>query len=328
MARPYVRSIKPRDAKEVFGNLSQTKHYQVSFGALPTSVEAHIYNKFSVYDANNFMSRKGGLLCSDASLPGSNLATGDVKDNFMGVPQEFAHTRLYADIDFTFYVDRDYTNLRIFEGWIDYISSGSGANELSDNYFRRMRYPETYKANTMYISKFEKDYGNRVDYLFVNAFPKLVNAIPVSYGGADILKVSVSFNYDRYIMNPDGKVKAGKQDTFKDIEERTSGDVVPIVSIPDTGSNFKPLGDFSVSYPNEKEPNPVPAGSTREVAPPTAEAARQARLAAETQGIVDSGIAPKGGYTISKPRTSKEPPTSTPKTKHFGQALHDFIFRK
>jgi len=226
VARPYVRSIKPRDAKEVFGNLSQTNHYQVSFGALPTSVEAHIYNKFSVYDANNFMSRKGGLLCSDASLPGSNLATGDVKDNFMGVPQEFAHTRLYADIDFTFYVDRDYTNLRIFEGWIDYISSGSDADELSDNYFRRMRYPETYKANTMYITKFEKDYGNRVDYLFVNAFPKLVNAIPVSYGGADILKVSVSFNYDRYIMNPEGSISKGTQDTFQDIVTRTSGDTV------------------------------------------------------------------------------------------------------
>lgn len=226
MARPYVRSIKPRDAKEVFGNLSQTNHYQVSFGALPTSVEAHIYNKFGVYNANNFMSRKGGLLCSDASLPGSNLATGDVKDNFMGVPQEFAHTRLYADIDFTFYVDRDYTNLRIFEGWIDYISSGSDADELSDNYFRRMRYPETYKANTMYITKFEKDYGNRVDYLFVNAFPKLVNAIPVSYGGADILKVSVSFNYDRYIMNPEGSISKGSQDTFEDIVTRTSGDTI------------------------------------------------------------------------------------------------------
>ena len=263
MARPYVRSIKPRDAKEVFGNLSQTNHYQVSFGALPTSVEAHIYNKFSVYDANNFMSRKGGLLCSDASLPGSNLATGDVKDNFMGVPQEFAHTRLYADIDFTFYVDRDYTNLRIFEGWIDYISSGSGADELSDNYFRRMRYPETYKANTMYITKFEKDYGNRVDYLFVNAFPKLVNAIPVSYGGADILKVSVSFNYDRYIMNPEGSISKGTQDTFQDIVTRTSGDTVVFksdsVTTPEPADR-RPAQNQGANR-TLRDAAPVPAGS-------------------------------------------------------------------
>ena len=40
----------------------------------------------------------------------------------MGISQEFAHTRLYTDFDFTFYVDNDYNNLRFFEGWIDFIS--------------------------------------------------------------------------------------------------------------------------------------------------------------------------------------------------------------
>ena len=286
MARPYVSSIQPRDAREIFANLSQTNHYQVSFGALPTSVEEHIYNKFGVFDANNFMSRKGGLLCSDASLPGSNLATGDVKDNFMGVPQEFAHTRLYADIDFTFYVDRDYTNLRVFEGWIDYISSGSGANELSDNYFRRMRYPETYKANTMYITKFEKDYGNRVDYLFVNAFPKLVNAIPVSYGGADILKVSVSFNYDRYIMNPDGKVRAGTQDMFTDVVDR----VAEALDVDSKESAEAPRQ--TETQPAPKTASAQPAGSTPAVAPVVnTPAARNLQQVAETGGGVSRDYA-------------------------------------
>ena len=124
----------------------------------------------------------------------------------------------------------DYTNLRIFEGWIDYISSGSestdGISELTDNYYRRMQYPENYKANTMYITKFEKDIdnakGRRLDYLFVNAFPKLVNAIPVQYGGADILKVGVSFNYDRYIMNPGGSVARGNSGSFTDVDRTQS----------------------------------------------------------------------------------------------------------
>ena len=48
------------------------------------------------------MQNKGNLLCSEASLPGTSLATAEVKDNFMGIPQEFAHTRLYTDIDFTY----------------------------------------------------------------------------------------------------------------------------------------------------------------------------------------------------------------------------------
>jgi len=262
VVRPYVRSIKPTDAKEIFGKLSQTNHYQVSFGSLPSSVSAHISSKFGILNPNKFMSEKGGFLCSDASLPGSSLATGEVRDNFMGIPQEFAHTRLYADVDFTFYVDLDYTNLRIFEGWIDYISSGSestdGISELTDNYYRRMQYPENYKANTMYITKFEKDIdnakGRRLDYLFVNAFPKLVNAIPVQYGGADILKVGVSFNYDRYIMNPGGSVARGNPGSFTDARNQpsaelnqnrenvdvstSSGQVTPLEVIP-----FSPVGN-------------------------------------------------------------------------------------
>ena len=144
-----------------------------------------------------------GILCFDASLPATALATAEVKDNFMGVPQEFAHSRLYTDIDFSFYVDKDYTLLRIFEGWMDYITSGAEGEvgDLQKPYYRRMRYPDTYKVSSMYISKFEKNLDRALSYQFINAFPKSITPIPVTYGSADILKVSVSFNYDRYVVN-------------------------------------------------------------------------------------------------------------------------------
>ena len=74
------------------------------------------------------------------------FATAEVKGNFMGIPQEFAHTRLYTDIDFTFYVDNDYNNLKVFEGWMDFISSGGETNENTRNYYRRFQYPDTYKV--------------------------------------------------------------------------------------------------------------------------------------------------------------------------------------
>ena len=214
MGIPRIRSIQPSKAKDLFGNLSQTNQYQVSF-TLPGAVESHAQRKFGVTGPNKFLIDAGGLLCADASLPGSNLATVQVNDNFMGISQEFVHSRVYADLNLTFYVDNDYTNLRIFEAWIDYITSGSEVSdrmsELSLNYYRRMNYPEKYKAQTMYITKFEKNIneGSRLDYLFVNAFPKVVNATPISYGGADILKVGVQFNYDRYIVNPQGSISKG-----------------------------------------------------------------------------------------------------------------------
>ena len=209
-----------KDLRELVGDLSQTNHYLVSFSTLNSTLMSYIQNRIGFQeDVRNFLSRKTGLLCAEASLPTSSMATAEVRDNFMGIPQEFAHTRLYTDIDFTFYVDSNYVNLRIFEAWMDYIAGGSALeiNELDENYYRRMNYPDNYKVQTMFISKFERDFNSQIDYQFVNAFPKLVTAIPVSYGAADLLKVTVSFTYDRYIVNPKGSIRKANSSGFSDI---------------------------------------------------------------------------------------------------------------
>ena len=198
-----VQKITMTDAKIKFGNLSLNNQYQVHFAGFNTSIINYLRNNLGILNADDFISRQMGILCFDASLPASALATAEVKDNFMGVPQEFAHSRLYTDIDFTFYIDKDYTLLTIFEGWMDYITSGAEreVDDLQKPYYRRLKYPDTYKVSSMYISKFEKNADRGITYQFINAFPKSITPIPVTYGSADLLKVSVSFNYDRYIVN-------------------------------------------------------------------------------------------------------------------------------
>jgi len=200
VAKPIVRNINMFGAKEALTPLAQSNYYQVSFSSLKPSVTNHL-TFMGIGNVRDFISRKSGILCSEASLPASAFTTGEVKGDFMGVPQEFAHTRIYTDIDFTFYIDENYTNLRIFEGWMDYISSGAGVSQGQKGFYRRVQYPDSYKCDTMYITKFEKNYRRRLDYQFINAFPKSITSIPVSYGSAEVLKVTVSFNYDRYIMN-------------------------------------------------------------------------------------------------------------------------------
>ena len=197
--KPYNLSI----AKAIIGPLAQNNHFLVTFSSLTPAVESYLTRYTRVTNIKNFLSQNLGILCSDASFPTSTLATAEVKDNFMGVPQQFAHTRFYTDIAYSFYIDEDYTLLKIFEGWMEYISSGANDNVDQDHraYYRRMKYPDSYKCNTMYINKFEKNYKRTLRYRFVNVFPKSINAIPVQYGTADILKVSVNFNYDRYIVN-------------------------------------------------------------------------------------------------------------------------------
>ena len=187
----------------MIGPLAQTNHFLVHFSTLTPQVESYLAKYAGIRNIKDFLSRRAGILCSDASLPTSTLATAEVKDNFMGVPQQFAHTRFYTDTSFSFYVDEDYTLLKIFEGWMEYISSGANnrVNQDQQAYYRRMKYPDSYKCNTMYVNKFERNFKRSLRYRFVNIFPKSINAIPVTYGPADVLKVSVNFNYDRYIVN-------------------------------------------------------------------------------------------------------------------------------
>ena len=190
-------------ANRLMGPLAQTNHFLVTLSSLTPEVETYIQNYSDASDFRRFLAERGGILCSDASLPTSSYATAEVKDNFMGIPQQFAHTRFYTDFSYSFYIDEDYTLLKIFEGWMDYISSGANQDVEQDHraFYRRFRYPDSYKCNTMYINKFEKNYKRTMRYRFVNIFPKSIDPISISYGASDILKVTVNFNYDRYIVN-------------------------------------------------------------------------------------------------------------------------------
>ena len=203
MAETTIKPFNLSVAKNIIGPLAQTNHFLVTFSSLTPAVESYLADYTGIKNIKSFLSRNVGILCSDASLPTSSLATAEVKDNFIGVPQQFAHTRFYSDFSFSFYIDEDYTLLKIFEGWMEYITSGANDNVNQDNrgYYRRMRYPDSYKCNTMYINKFEKNYKRTLRYRFVNVFPRSIDPISVNYGSAEILKVNVTFNYDRYIVN-------------------------------------------------------------------------------------------------------------------------------
>jgi len=220
-SQTIVSKITAARAKELYGNLAQSNYYQVHFGGLKTNLIKHLqnitFNNQLGFNVNNFITQDLGLLCSEANLPASSYATSEVKDNYMGISQEFAHTRLYTDVDFSFYVDNNYNTLRFFEGWMDYISGGNSpgsstkrkepaaGSDPRTNIYRRFNYPDDYKVNSMYITKFNRDAqfaatSSVLVYTFINAFPKSITSIPVSYGPAETLKVSITFNYDRYLV--------------------------------------------------------------------------------------------------------------------------------
>ena len=194
--------------KTNIANLALTNQYQVSISGITGDLKNYIAGQYGV--TRDYLNGGIGIMCSEASLPTSSFATSEVKDNFQGINQQFAHTRIYIESDFTFYIDRDFIVLNFFVGWLDYISGDNSVAKVTrtdeQRYYRRFNYPMNsdssvgYKAGVLSIAKFDRNYDNNIVYEFINAFPKGMTSIPVSYGGADILKVSVQFAYDRYLL--------------------------------------------------------------------------------------------------------------------------------
>lgn len=160
---------------------------------------------------------KLNLLCSEATLPGSNLATLEITNDFHGVTERHPYRRVYDDrIDLTFYVDaNNYLPIRFFETWMKFIVDESiatqperGVGSESPNYFYRVRYPEDYLAKRgLRVVKFERDYSSTLEYEFINSFPVSVTSIPISYESSSLLKCTVSMSYIRYILRPGIPVK-------------------------------------------------------------------------------------------------------------------------
>jgi hypothetical protein len=147
--------------------------------------------------------RKLNLLCTDTSLPGSQLTTMDINNDRTGVTEKHAYRRMFDDrIDFTFYVDADkYLPILYFETWMKGIMNEDEKSK-NINYNYRAKYPNEYMADQgLKILKFERDYKLVLTYEFYRAFPLSVASMPVSYSGNDLLKCTVSMSYIRYIQS-------------------------------------------------------------------------------------------------------------------------------
>ena len=207
-------STKPYSVSELKAKLMKpalTSHYICQFSP-PSEVVNWLNGRDkSPYSGENFanINELLQISCSDTSLPGSSLMTNDINDDHYGVSEKHAYRRLYDErVDFTFYVDNNYRIISFFEGWISYIvgEEGSGGRLRDPNYFYRVRFPKSYKTKALYITKFERDTsrldaGRSLEYQFINAYPISINSIPVSYEQSQLLKCTVSFSYERYIIN-------------------------------------------------------------------------------------------------------------------------------
>ena len=215
MAAPAPRPRSMSDIKSKLLRPALTSHYECFFNP-PSSVRTWSAQKESAGAGAEYNSNQDliSISCSEASLPGSSLATIEINNDYSGVTERHAYRRLYDDrADFTFYVDGDYKIIRFFENWISFIvdeqieDNKNGVGIEDPNYFYRVNFPglaggsDGYRSPALYINKFERDYrGSLLQYRFLNAYPTSITSMPVSYDSSSLLKCTVSFTYTRYFM--------------------------------------------------------------------------------------------------------------------------------
>jgi hypothetical protein len=224
---PTVRNVAK--IKSSLLHPALTSHFEVTIPRPPGLTDNYLTaNGLPPYTG---LQEQLNLMCSEATLPGSNLATFEINDNFHGVTERHAYRRVYDDrIDLTFYVDAEnYIPIRYFETWMKYVAGESvsaGGGKLSSKdptYFYRVNYPKDYMATGLKVIKFERtanvtanvtptsyevkgdSYTSKtLEYEFINSFPISVSSMPVSYDSSSLLKCSVSLSYIRYILIPPG----------------------------------------------------------------------------------------------------------------------------
>tara|TARA_A100001035_G_scaffold148192_1_gene116459 strand:+ start:143 stop:1018 length:876 start_codon:yes stop_codon:yes gene_type:complete len=223
----YPRIKKTEQIRGLFQRVATTNHYEVffsGFGALQ-QLRGYISSR-SPRVTNFFISRDLGLLCNSAELPATTMATAQVEGQRMGIVEKMAHSRVFTDVSFTFYVDNQYRTLEFFELWHEFIASGSN-NEVDRSniaYYHRMQYPDEYKVDTIKIQKFDKDHFRSVEYNFLNCFPVSISSMPVAYDGNQVLECQVTFAYDRYYF---GKISSlDRRNYNKNYANVSTGDAV------------------------------------------------------------------------------------------------------
>ena len=191
--------------KSLILNPALTSHYQVTVS--PPFNDDGFSSFLGDVGASYYPNQeKLNLSCCEAQLPGSQLATTELLNDFHGVTERHVYRRQFDDcIDLNFYCDAEqYLPVRFFEAWMNYITN-TGDGIEKENYSYRMKFPSKYKG-PLEVTKFEKNIQSKkkvkpLTYKFVNAFPLAISSMPVTYDSSDLLKCNISFAYSRYYID-------------------------------------------------------------------------------------------------------------------------------
>ena len=268
------------NASPLFSKLAISSQFKVSLDLVRRSASGNNLGLFEyltncgLFNDTTSTSQKYDFLCSQASLPGAAFDVSEEMGSRQGMIERFASRRVYNQFDLTFYIDNNYDVLRMFEEWMNYInpvynesngrydgSEGSQLNAYQErNTYSRFRYPDEYRRKVS-ITKFERNFLQNpndknntfnnmplLTYHFIDTFPVNINAVPLSYGGSNILQVTVVFTYLRHTIEKHSNLQTtvrenitnGQQTQVNPLRPKTVGnEISPSTNDPNP---TKPVG--------------------------------------------------------------------------------------
>lgn len=174
------------------------------------------------------------LMCEEATLPGMQAATSQLTGRHMGEAQvNYPTFRLYNDLSLTWLCDANMTPLKFLHVWMERIfqdygegdvrfnRSGSFSSRYTKNErvntgitgggnnrynYVKLSYPRDYLCDELVVTKCEKgpnaeQQRSAISFHCLDAFPYAIDAIPVSYGSSQAVKVTANFYYSKWYSN-------------------------------------------------------------------------------------------------------------------------------
>lgn len=148
------------------------------------------------FNAGNLINdpRDISILCQSVTLPGRNISTFDHQD--VRTLNKHPYTVIDDDVQMSFLLTNDYYMRQMFDNWM----SGIFDNE---NY--RVGYKKDFAVDVVIQQLNQKNipvYGVRLE----KAFPVSMDSIELSQETSDVVKMSVTFAYDKYV--PEGPISS------------------------------------------------------------------------------------------------------------------------
>ena len=123
------------------------------------------------------------LFCSEASMPGINIATAQVKS--FGEVRETPYDKIFDNVNLTFYVDQNMHVKYFFDSWV---------NSIQNPQTRTFEYYKNYITD-IYIQVEDSRDDSRYLVILKECYPKSISPISIGYENKEIMKMQVSMNY-------------------------------------------------------------------------------------------------------------------------------------